>query len=71
MWFKEYRDYPIDSGLKKQQVSPGKGIIGCEMHDLNGWGNSYHEHSVEKKHGVFMTFFISLFSRHSPKDKNN
>jgi hypothetical protein len=38
MWPKSYKDYPIDTPLIKQQVRPGKGIIGCEMHELNGWG---------------------------------
>lgn len=38
MWFKHYRDYPIDQPLIKEPVEAGHGIIGCEMHDLNGWG---------------------------------
>jgi hypothetical protein len=42
MWPKEYKDKPEDTPLKKNTVSPGKGIIGCEMHELNGWGLSYH-----------------------------
>ncbi len=42
MWPKEYRDYKKDRFLVKYQVEPGNGIIGCEMHDLNGWGNSLH-----------------------------
>lgn len=42
MWPKSYRDYPKDKPLIKNQVEPGKGIIGCEMHDLNGWGSSWH-----------------------------
>lgn len=42
MWPKSYRDYKIDAPLIKQQVEPSHGIIGCEMHDLNGWGNTLH-----------------------------
>lgn len=42
MWHKEYRDYGIDKALIKYQVQPGKGIIGCEMHEINGWGNTLH-----------------------------
>jgi len=42
MWHKEYRDYRLDSPLKKERVEPGKGIIGCEMAELNGWGNTLH-----------------------------
>ncbi len=42
MWPKEYRDYPKDKPLVKNRVEPGKGIVGCEMHDLNGWGTTHH-----------------------------
>ena len=49
MWFKEYRDYPIDRPLIKEQVEPGDGIIGCEMHDLNGWGSEMHQIRSRKK----------------------
>lgn len=42
MWFREYKDYPIDKPLLKQQVESGKGIIGCEMHERNGWGVAFH-----------------------------
>lgn len=40
MWPKIYKDYPPDSPLKKEQVTQGRGIIGCEMHELNGWGDT-------------------------------
>lgn len=42
MWPKDYKDYPKDSPLKKERVESGKGIIGCEMHESNGWGTSFH-----------------------------
>lgn len=42
MWPKSYKDYPKDTPLKKERASPGKGMIGCEMSELNGWGESYH-----------------------------
>lgn len=42
MWPKEYKDYKKDRPLKAFQVEPCRGIVGCEMHDLNGWGNSLH-----------------------------
>jgi hypothetical protein len=47
MWQKEYRDYKKDQPLVKQRVEPGRGIIGCEMHELNGWGNTLHQ--IKKK----------------------
>lgn len=37
MWHKEYKDYPPDTPLRKERV---KKIVGCEMHELNGWGNT-------------------------------
>lgn len=49
MWPKAYRDYKTDEPLIKERVEPGKGIIGCEMHDLNGWGLSLHIPRKKKK----------------------
>ena len=49
MWFKQYKDYPQEKPLIKEQVQSGKGIIGCEMHDLNGWGTEYSFVKVEKR----------------------
>ena len=59
MWPKSYRDYKVDDPLIKQTVESGKGITGCEMHDLNGWGLSFHNHRKRPKQG----FFASLFKR--------
>ena len=41
MWDKEYTDYKKDKPLKKHQVEPSYGIIGCEMHEINGWGDTF------------------------------
>ncbi len=60
MWFKEYRDYPIDKPLIKEQVESGRGIIGCEMHDLNGWGTHMHQIKPRKK-GWWGKFVSYLF----------
>lgn len=60
MWFKEYRDYPIDRPLIKEQVEPGHGIIGCEMHDLNGWGTDLHRIKSRKK-GILASSLPYLF----------
>lgn len=46
MWPKIYRDYKEDDPHKKCPVEPGKGIVGCEMHDLNGWGSTLHRPEV-------------------------
>ncbi len=53
MWPKAYKDYKTDESLVKYPVEPGKGVIGCEMHDLNGWGNSLHIPAPKKKKGFF------------------
>jgi hypothetical protein len=60
MWFKEYRDYPIDHPLIKEKVEPGNGIIGCEMHDLNGWGTERH-HFKPRKKGLWARLISYLF----------
>lgn len=67
MWPKAYRDYKTDESLIKNQVEPGKGIIGCEMHDLNGWGNSLHIPIKKKKTGFFRTMLNTIFGKF---DKN-
>jgi hypothetical protein len=59
MWFKEYRDYKTDKPLIKEQVEPGHGIIGAEMHELNGWGTENHR-MVPRKKGLIRTFLSSL-----------
>jgi len=48
MWAKEYRDTPPDFPLQKAPVEPGKGIVGSEMHEINGWGQTYHPPSYKK-----------------------
>lgn len=67
MWPKSYRDYPVDESLVKQQVEPSKGIIGCEMHDLNGWGNTLHVPPEKKKQGLMRTLIDSLFNKFDKK----
>lgn len=63
MWFREYRDYKIDGPIIKQQVEPGRGIIGCEMHEIQGWGNTIHFESQKKKRGFFEKLFSKFFGR--------
>lgn len=67
MWPKAYRDYEIDTPLIKNQVRPGKGIKGCEMHDLNGWGNSFHIPKRKAKRGFFKTLIDAFFGKFSKK----
>jgi hypothetical protein len=62
MWFRIYHDYPPDRPLIKYTVEPGKGIIGCEMHELNGWGTERHKPRKARKKG-FWTTLLSLFEK--------
>ena len=63
MWSKHYRDYPEDESLVKHRVLPGKGITGCEMHELNGWGEKWHvPRQKKKKPGLFRTLLTGIFS---------
>lgn len=65
MWFKQYRDYPIDQPLIKEPVEPSRGIIGCEMHELNGWGAEHH--IPKKNQGGFFFRFFSFFIQKTEK----
>lgn len=67
MWFKEYRDYPTDRPLIKEQVEPGQGIIGCEMHDLNGWGLNQHKTRKKKKKSLWSRLMRYLFRKRDPE----
>lgn len=60
MWPKNYRDYPPDSCLKKEWVEPSHGLVGCEMHDTNGWGTSYHRQPRKKRKGLFATLIDAI-----------
>lgn len=67
MWHKEYRNYPNDTPLIKVEVEPNHGIIGCEMHELNGWGEAHHRPFRENKRGLISTLLELLFSWFHPK----
>lgn len=60
MWHKEYRDYKIDEGNNKCRVEPGKGIFGCEMHEIHGWGNTLHI-PKKKNPGKLASLIKSIF----------
>ena len=62
MWHKEYRDYPPDTSLIKEQVSPSQGIIGCEMHESNGWGHAHHIPLKKGYRGLFATLLHQFFA---------
>jgi hypothetical protein len=60
MWHNTYKDCPHDTLLKKEEVSPGKGIIGCEMHERNGWGDTHRRHKKQPK-GMLSMLFSFIF----------
>lgn len=43
MWYRFFKDYPPDTPQIHEPVQPGDGIIGCEMHEINGWGDELYE----------------------------
>lgn len=66
MWHREYKDYKIDEPLIKNSVEPGKGIQGCEMHEINGWGNNF-QHPQKRKKGFFSTLILTLLGKNNGK----
>lgn len=62
MWYREYKDYPPDTPLIHEKVEPGKGIIGCEMHELNGWGITLHRPKKRKKKGLIASVLAYFFN---------
>jgi hypothetical protein len=68
MWPKSYRDYKTDEPLKKYRVESGRGIIGFEGHEINGWGNQRHVPKKKKK-GFVSTLLGTLFGKISPSDE--
>lgn len=61
MWLKEYRDYPRDTPVIKEQVEPTQGIIGCEMHEIYGWSNRLHMPARKRKSGLIATLLHHWF----------
>ncbi len=62
MWYKEYRDYPPDSSLKKERLDTSKGLTGCEMHEPNGWGEKYHHPDYPRHTGLIATLLNRFFA---------
>lgn len=62
MWRNHYKDYKPDHDWMRTQVEPGKGIVGCEMHETNGWGERHHIPQKKKK-GWLYTFLNLLFKK--------
>jgi hypothetical protein len=69
MWFKEYRDYPNDKPLIKEKVEPLRGIIGCEMHELNGFGTHLHHKRPHRK-GLLAILLSYLFTESVVQESN-
>ncbi len=62
MWRNTYKDYQIDTLFLKEPVEPGHGITGCEMHELNGWGEGSPLPKKEKL-GLIHTLLKCLFKK--------
>lgn len=63
MWPKNYKDYPPDTPIIHYPVEPGKGITGCEMHEINGWGDHVHYpiQRQRRRKGVIAKLLAYLF----------
>lgn len=66
MWIKSYRDYLSNEPIIEEQVEPSNGVIGCEMHDVNGWGNEFQVFA-KKRRGPVTRFLHRLFDVDKPK----
>lgn len=62
MWKNTYKDYKPDGSWVKQRVETGKSIVGCEMNELNGWGEAHHVHRPKKK-SFLRTILNSILKR--------
>lgn len=71
MWHNTYKDYSHDAELKKAKVHPGKGIIGCEMHEINGWSESYHQARETHTTGILSAIWASLTGSKINRDKDS
>ncbi len=60
MWHKEYHDYKTDEPMQKQTIEPGRGIYGCEMHEINGWGNTLQQPKKQKR-GFLASLIVAVF----------
>jgi hypothetical protein len=60
MWFSDYQDVPNDGEFKKEKVEPGKGIIGCEMHERCGYQLDLHK-DPPRKPGIIAAFLAWIF----------
>ena len=70
MWHREYRDYETDKPLIKSQVESGRGIIGCEMHDLNGWGQTIHVAVKKRRRGIMSLLFSLVFGAKNSHERS-
>lgn len=62
MWHNTYKDYKKDGFFIKEGVETGKGIIGCEMHEIFGWQKKQHI-PVQKKPGFLSSLWERFFKR--------
>jgi hypothetical protein len=63
MWPKRYKDYPPDDPLIQNPVYPDAGIVGCEMHERNGWDTACHQKPPQKQRKSWMQRFKNVFRK--------
>ena len=67
MWRYDYKDYQTDDTLVEQEVEPGKGIVGVEMHDVNGWNERHLQQ--RKARGWLRNFLAAILPFKVSDDK--
>ena len=60
MWRNTYEDCPVDELLSREQIETGASIIGCQMKELNGWGEK-QDLPIKPKSGGILKALIDLF----------
>lgn len=63
MWYREYKDYPPDTRLIQNPLISGSELVGCEMHERNGWGDTHHIpiRNTYRRKGWLERLFLKFF----------
>lgn len=70
MWKNTYKDYLLDGEFIQEPREPGRGIIGCEMHEIQGWQHAYHLPVKKEKSGLFQAI-KRIFTSNKVQDESH
>ncbi len=60
MWKNTYKDYKPDAPFTRHPIETGKGLAGCEMQEIYGWGHEF-ERAPQRKKGL-LSKLLGLFN---------